>query len=130
MEKKKRELGGQDRTCLNVPCCKMKFSRAQMCTNDSFPGRLKSDIKAERNVFADTHISSGHHAVSAWRDYKDGYMSPPLCLQCSCCVALAGVPVRVCLCAHVLTRRAEASAHCRDGGARQPACCQSILHRR
>lgn len=45
------ELGGQDGMCLlDVLCCRMKFSQAHMCVNDSFAGRLKSDIKTERNA--------------------------------------------------------------------------------
>lgn len=37
---------------------------AQMCTNDSFHGGLKSDIKTKRNVCARIHRHNGHHSSS------------------------------------------------------------------
>lgn len=72
-----------------------------------FSWQEKSNIKTERNVccrhtYIDTHKHNGHHSLLAWRDYKDGCVSPRSCLHCSCCVVLANMPECMCLCAHRL----------------------------
>lgn len=93
------ELGGQDGMCLlDVLCCRMKFSQAHMCVNDSFAGRLKSDIKTERNAWTHGQTHNGHHSLPR------GITRMATCRHhhvCSAAVALGNVPVCLRLCAHI-----------------------------
>ncbi len=86
---------------LNMPCCRMKFSQAQMCTNDSFHGRLKSDIKTERNVCAHTQMRTQWPPFSLCLEGLQGWLRVATimsALQLLCCL---GQGACACACVYV-----------------------------
>lgn len=69
-----------------------------MCSNDSFHGRLKSDIKTERNVHTHTHT------MATILSLRRGITRMAACRHHHVCTAavMLSMCVYVCVCAYVL----------------------------